>query len=363
MTTTLLVLIVTTDCTLRCRYCYACGGEDPEYMPREVARRSIEAASALAKGTRLKVQFAGGEPTMHMSLVRQVAGYASGRHTLQMQTNAVLVDRDVAAQLRSLGIAVGVSLDGPPVVNDYLRPSADGSGSTAAVLAGIDQLRRAGLSVGMTSVLSASNVASLPLLLEVAAYLGNIRGISLDSLRPLGRAARGEVAPADPAEAYYWVTEALRRADALAAMGGPSVTLREFERMRRASEACLPRDNHCYFDAGISLAVMPNGDAYPCASLMGLPHLRLGNVLDADFAALLPSHLRQARSLIHEPERCLRCPDRLLCGGACPASLCARHARGQLTECSVKRACLDHLGAGETAGHPPRGEVAVTRCR
>lgn len=42
----LLLLRVTNDCNLRCRYCYACGGEDGQEMPYEIARRAVDYAAA-----------------------------------------------------------------------------------------------------------------------------------------------------------------------------------------------------------------------------------------------------------------------------------------------------------------------------
>jgi len=305
----------------------------------------------LAQGERLEVQFAGGEPTLHMALVERVSRRVVGEGvTLQLQTNATLVDGEVARSLKALDIAVGVSLDGPPEVNDGLRPTADGCGSTANALAGIACLREADVAVGMTCVVTAANVGQLPLLVEIAAYLGNVRGISLDPLRPLGRGSSGSVAPARPADAYYWTLEALRRADRVVALGGPLVQFRELERSRHALVHGIARDSHCYFDTGQSLAVTPDGDCFPCASLAGLAEFRLGSIMEDSFAAAFPYRIRQARGLVEQPVRCTECDDRLICGGGCPANLYAHGALGQMTECAIKCACIAHLRQCSTRG-------------
>ena len=170
-----LVLWVTTDCNLRCRYCYARGGEDPQYMSWEVAKRALDFMFEHFDG--FDVQFSGGEPLLNMELVEKVVEHIRGkgvRH--KIQTNATLIDRRVARWIRELGISVGVSLDGLPEVNDRLRPFADGRGSTAAAISGIESLRAEGIRVGLTCVLSAENAPGLPGLVELASYLGNVEG-------------------------------------------------------------------------------------------------------------------------------------------------------------------------------------------
>ena len=182
-----LVLWVTTDCNLRCRYCYANGGDEPEYMDWQIAKQALDTMICQSSG--FKIQFAGGEPLLNMDLIEQVVHYTHGRGAVyQLQTNATLIDASIARSLKRLGIDVGVSLDGLPAVNDPLRPFPDGQGSTLATITGLENLRAVGICVGLTCVLSAENVTGLPGLVELASYLGNVEGITFDLLWPIGRA-------------------------------------------------------------------------------------------------------------------------------------------------------------------------------
>ena len=45
----------------------------------------------------------------------------------QVQTNGTLISMAVARELKALRVALGVSLDGPPAVNDLFRPFARGA--------------------------------------------------------------------------------------------------------------------------------------------------------------------------------------------------------------------------------------------
>lgn len=356
-----LVLWVTTGCNLRCRYCYANGGNDVEYMDWQVAKRALDLM--LNQSDNFKIQFAGGEPLLNLELVEQVVQYTKGLNTrYQLQTNATLIDRDVAKNLKQLGIAVGVSLDGLPAVNDSLRPFLDGQGSTLATIAGLENLRAADICVGLTCVLSAENVAGLPKLVELASYLGNVEGISFDLLRPIGRAKKREVRQADPALVARFVNATLRRADELALMGGRRVRFREVERMYYLLTHRMRRQHRCYFSAGQLLMVKPNGDAYPCASLTSFPGFCLGNIMEEDFAERLATTLEKGRQLVTCPTHCLTCPDHWLCGGPCPAQTYAQQSAGEAkpTECYVKRAFIDYVKRKGNLSYASANQISLS---
>lgn len=184
----LLILLVTDDCNLRCRYCYARGGEKKEYMSWETAGKAVDYVAARSRS--FKIQFSGGEPLLNFPLVKRVIEYVKmrwGSATLQLQTNGTLIDRAVAQELKNLRVRPGVSLDGPLDLNDHLRPFVGGEGSTSAVMRGLQFLAAEGIRVGLTTVLTAESARTLSQLVDWAAYAGNVYGISLDLFRPLGR--------------------------------------------------------------------------------------------------------------------------------------------------------------------------------
>jgi uncharacterized protein len=337
-----LVLLVTLDCNLRCRYCYARGGERKDYMTWETARRAVDYVAARSRS--FKVQFTGGEPLLHLPLVERVIEYLKdhpGRVTFQLQTNATLIDRALARELKRLGVGLGVSLDGPPGVNDYLRPFADGGGSTAAVIRGLESLAVQGLKVGLTAVLTGESMRSLPRLVELASYLGNVHGISLDLFRPLGRGANGWAAAPEPDQLEWAVKAALDRAEELARLGGPQVRFREVERLLWLRSRGEAKSCYCLAASGQSLAVTPDGSVYPCASLCGQEEFLLGNVHHPGFssAVVLPSARLALRPDL--PPKCRGCPQRDFCGGGCLARAYAYNGsldRPYDGECRLKQA-------------------------
>lgn len=313
----LLVLGVTADCNLRCKYCYAGGGDEKTHMRWQVARRSVDLMAEWSE--RFKIQFTGGEPLLNLDLIEKVLVYLDDSGVdarCQVQTNATLINAEMAERLKNLKIGVGVSLDGMAGSAGRLRPFADGGESARAAVDGIKALGDVGIRVGMTCVLAASNVMGLPSLVELASYLGNVEGITLDLLRPVGRAG-ADMAP-DPALAASYLDRAIDRAELISRIGGRRVEFRELERMGRVLSSGKGRRHHCYFDACQSLVVMPEGGVYSCPSILR-PEFRLGDVMDSGIGDDLREGLVRTRELIGSPSRCRRCPDGWLCGGPCPA--------------------------------------------
>jgi uncharacterized protein len=349
-----LILWTTTDCNLRCRYCYASGGDKPEYMGWEVAKRALDLAAVGHLG---KVQFAGGEPLLNLGLIEEVVAYTRGWNvSYQIQTNGTLLDAATAQLLRRMRIAVGVSLDGVPEVNDRLRPLAEGRGSTAAVIAGIQQAGSAGIRVGMTTVLSHENVEGLPDLVALASYLGNVEGISLDVLRPVGRALLSGVRPPDPDRAAHSVSRAIDRAEEIATMRGNAVKFREVERMRRLVVSEGARSHRCCFDAGQSLMVKPDGNAYPCASLSDFPEFFLGNVMDVHSGGEILQNMARVSGLCILADDCRLCPERSVCGGPCPAQVWTAPGVGQVnrSECAVRTTFIHYAKSKGSYAHATR---------
>ena len=73
---TRVTLFPTSDCNLRCVYCYAKAGDEPKYMKWKIARTAIDLVIENAKRKKTKeitINFHGnGEPTLAWALIRQV---------------------------------------------------------------------------------------------------------------------------------------------------------------------------------------------------------------------------------------------------------------------------------------------------
>jgi len=91
-------------------------------MDREVAAGSLEYAAG--SGLPFHVQLTGGEPTLEPALIEWVVSLIRQKGwpaTIGLQTNGSLLDRSLVGICKHYDIQMGVSLDGPPEVQERMR--------------------------------------------------------------------------------------------------------------------------------------------------------------------------------------------------------------------------------------------------
>lgn len=110
------VLVITTDCNLRCEYCYA-----DRKTRRTMDWRDVCAALDVldrARHQSPRIVFYGGEPLLEMGLIRRVVSYAKSHWTSEFQpafelvSNGTLIDEDVAGFLDDNRFSLDLSFDG-----------------------------------------------------------------------------------------------------------------------------------------------------------------------------------------------------------------------------------------------------------
>jgi uncharacterized protein len=137
-------IFLTSDCQLRCVYCYACGGREKFYIKWPIAKRAIDLVVENCLKTASKevhMSFhGGGEPTLHWSLLQQAVDYAQetcAHNNLNLNThittNGILSDHQLSYIINRIS-SVGLSFDGPEDIQNAQRPFAGGQGSFDQVM-------------------------------------------------------------------------------------------------------------------------------------------------------------------------------------------------------------------------------------
>ena len=303
----LLVLWVTNDCNLNCKYCYANGGEKKEYMNFDTAKKAID----MIKSDSFKIQFAGGEPMMNFSLIRDIYNYVQSKDkkiTLQMQSNGTLIDDEISKEIKKMDIKMGISFDGGLEINEKFR------GKSIEAINGIKALGKNGVIVNLNTVITKDSIRSLSKLIELAYYLGNVNGIGLDLLRITGRAKKNNLEVASYKDIEKYLNEAYKKTEYLSSLTNRKVIIREIEdakgRIKHSSSYC--NTNYCHATYGGSMVVYPSGDVYPCGSLSGSKKYYMGNVHDL-------KSLRMITINTAEKENCNSCRFKNICTKGCPA--------------------------------------------
>lgn len=323
-----LVLWLTNDCNLRCKYCYANAGDKKDYMSFETAKKAINVPKS-----KFKLQLAGGEPLLNFSLIKDIYNYLQANRPdikMQMQTNGTLITREIAREIRKMNISVGVSLDGPVEINEKFR------GKTVAAINGIKNLAREGVMVNLNSVITSESIEHLDKLVDLAFYLGNVGGIGLDLLRETGRTCNNNVKIASENQIRKYVRKAYHRSLELSEITGRRIVIREVEDARRRMLQNIGCTEYCHAVYGGSMVVTPQGHLYPCGSLVSKEEYYMGNINNTN-------SFKEVRIKSKRPETCSLCKYRDICVGACPARsiINGKNNRITLEECALRKTAFE----------------------
>lgn len=333
----LLVLSLTGTCNYSCIYCYAFKYAQIK-MNFTTAQQAMDMVAA--GDNEFILQLSGGEPLLAFDLLQKVVAYVEEKHLkarLQLQTNGSLLTDEIADYLKKHKIAVGVSLDGRPDINDKLRKFKTGEGATRATLTGLNVLRKHNMAAGITCVVTELNVRQLAGVVEMAYYAGNIRRLGFDLLRCQGRGI-GLLQP-DAEAVIEGVEAAFQTGRQLTKLTGIPLKFSQIERVNILKESAdVYSFGHCYAMNGNAAFVDPQGDIYCCSSLIGNKEFCLGNTvtgLEERRVKLVADRIKKSMKF------CTSCKDFKLCGGGCFARW---YGSGKKTaypgECALKRVAI-----------------------
>jgi uncharacterized protein len=329
---------------LNCSYCYMYNHADRRAFsqPKEISDAVFDALLeriATYCDSRaphqFRIGFHGGEPTLlgvprFRELIDRARRVLGGRlRGFHLQTNATLIDLDWAEALRDPDIAVGVSLDGPPEVNDAERVDHAGRGTHAATLRGIERLLDAGIDLGVLCVIRPGASG--------AAVYDYFRGLGLRRIEFLLPDVSHDAKPIRygglrPTPVADYLLPVL---DRWLAEDDPSIRIRFFEDLlyRILSDNSVTITD-LFGNAGIGYLIIDTdggieaNDAFRvCDEGVAASGL---NVLTHGFDDLERARPIMQRFVIDGfalPSACRECPERHVCGGGYPPHRYSR-ARG-----------------------------------
>ncbi|SHJ75864.1 uncharacterized protein SAMN02745751_03299 [Dethiosulfatibacter aminovorans DSM 17477] len=325
----LIVLWTTGRCNLDCRYCYASDSRNHFDMDFDTAVRALDHFSDRP----MKIQFAGGEPLLNFDLIVKVCEYVKEKGynaSFQMQTNGTLIDREKAKAIKEMGIAMGVSIDGPPEVNEWLR------GSMKQAVNGIRTLGEEGIIVNVNSVVTDYNVERIHELADFAFYLGNIAGIGLDLLREAGRAKEDgrKIEKPTGEQLKLALNRLFERSEYLRKHSGRKIGVREVEEAKKRLTLKGCSMDYCYASCGRSYVILPTGDIYPCGSLIDRKEYYMGNINDGCVNSISVTGRNAGE--------CKDCEYLSVCPGGCPSRMIVNEDESlESLDCILKKTAFD----------------------
>ncbi len=201
---TSVTIFQSTDCNLRCTYCYSKGGWSPTDIKPEVALGAVDfiVHSALQtpipeKGKRrIRVGFhGGGEPLLPrtLPLVKEVLSYArslASEHDLELRTsvstNGLLSKKNLSWAMNNFD-RIQVSLDGPEDIQNSQRPAKNNSPSFPSVLRTVEELERSGKEYNIRATISEYGVMRMTEIFEFFSKISSTSSFHFEPLYECGR--------------------------------------------------------------------------------------------------------------------------------------------------------------------------------
>jgi uncharacterized protein len=292
----LLIKPAGADCNLRCTYCFyleKCNlypDTVKHRMSDSVLEKLIQSYMATPQPT-YSFGWQGGEPTLmgldffhRVTELQKTYGKPGDVVSNGVQTNATLIDDAFAEHLGQYRFLAGVSLDGPPDIHDHFRQSAGGRPSHAAVLKGIDVLKRHNVEFNILVLVSQANVNRARDVYRYLVDAGFFYHQYIPCVEFNNHGKRLPFAVSGP----EWGNFLCEIFDQWYPRDVHKVSIRHFDSLLRKMidstvTVCTLADNCCQY-----FVVEHNGDIYPCDFFVQKDH-KLGNILKTTWGQALNS--------------------------------------------------------------------------
>lgn len=321
-----LCLNIAHDCNMRCRYCFAGQGGYGKWrmlMSFDVARRAVDFLIAHSGSRKhCEMDFFGGEPLMNWHVVQQTVSYVREQEKkhhkifkLSLTTNGTMLDPQKVDYLNKNHISLILSLDGRKQMHDRMRPGIHGEGTYDEVYKNLRYCvsHRNGEEYYVRGTYTRYNLDFTTDVLDMVD-----RGFPELSMEPVIGAE---------SEDY-----AIRESDL-------PVIKKEYEKLAQAflqreeeyrpffffhfnmdlwKGPCLPKRLRGCGAGHEYLAVVPNGDIYPCHQFVGRDGYVIGNIYEGLKNMKMMREFRE-NHVLHKKE-CIGCWAKFFCSGGCHAN-------------------------------------------
>ncbi|HUU00898.1 MAG TPA: radical SAM protein [Myxococcota bacterium] len=305
-------IALTYACQNRCLFCYASSPHragEHRLMSTDEVKRVMDKIFHQAHVPSLS--FTGGEATLRPNLPELIAYGKQVGFRINLITNGIrLADADYTASLVEAGLdSAQVSLEASDAsVHDTV---VGRKGAHRKTLAGVDNLRRLGIHVHTNTTLCALNINRAEETIHFLAGSLGQKTMSMNMVIRTGSALEDHgvgVTYTQVAEILPGLIECAQRAGIKLVWYSP-IPYCIFNPVLHGmgAKACACVD-------GI-LSVDPSGQVLPCSSFQE----GIGSLIDLPFEKIYTSRAaRYWREKRFIPPVCRKCPERDICGGACP---------------------------------------------
>ena len=178
---------VTSRCNLDCPHCSINAGANTTIDDELTTEEGFSLIEDVAKLGPVKFVFTGGEIFVCKDIFELLEYAASYDMMIEVATNGILVDENVARRLKEIGVyEAAISMDGIGEAHDNFRGI---KGTFEKAVRSIKACKKAGLKVHFHTTMSKMNLGELPKIVNLAEHL-KVDRIYIGALIPVGRGAQ-----------------------------------------------------------------------------------------------------------------------------------------------------------------------------
>lgn len=320
-----LTLITTSDCNLKCRYCFANAGENRIVMREEVAMAAIRYAIHRATNRDLLISFFGGEPSLTQELIKKVVAFARqsiintkvSRVRFNITTNGVM-SLPFLEYLIENDFFLTISMDGLPIVQDYQRPLKNGDASSPILERTIKTLVKKGHEFIIRATVTDYSVAYLVPTIEYIHGLG-VSQFHYEVINLAGRALEMKEQPMQRPAAEDFV-ENLKAAIIRAGELGIGILNSSYMNLMQ------PSVHFCDGVGGNRISISYTGDVTTCLEVQSSCHptadyFIIGGYDETENKIIISSQKQMricGNPITSQNACCNDCFAIYICGGGCP---------------------------------------------
>ena len=315
-----LTFILTTDCNLRCDYCYTESKIQKLFLSPKTAKDIIDSLFGQGFVGRVYVQFFGGEPTLNIPAIKTILNRVrshSSNPFFYITTNGTF-DEHVLQLLIDERIGLYLSLDGIGEYHDLHRKTVSGEGTYSVVMKNLESVLQAGLPCKIRSTITPDNVAGMTAFTEEMFRMG-VRLIHFTPVANVGFASGKDDLEADEVFQDTYVSNLVKALSIAEHYGAQLVTPLSLALKRGARPHCK------IFSNTTKYIITPEGKLSFCygiqSSANSFSNLFLAGKLDPNQGRFSHSDsVRRNLEVAYETivrNYCSDCFASFVCGGGC----------------------------------------------
>ena len=321
----LVVLNLTTDCNMRCKYCYASAGDYQSYMTKETAIKTVKGLKEINNDGKIKILFHGGEPLLCFDVIKEVISFCEANYKKEdvdyyIQTNCVLLDKEVIAYLKEKDVKISISIDGCDCNSNECRILANGQNSFDIIKKAIDEMNRQNVMINCLAVLNEKNYNDVENIIDF--FVENkVYNFSFNYFIKGGRGNENSYLALTNDKLFETTKKIINKLEEYYKKG---ILLNEknvfylVKSIATSKKLYMCANSPC--GAGLNIfGITPSGEIYPCDDLSSQKQFCLGNINEKHLKDILESPIINHFACCNYDniEECKNCELKQYCGAGC----------------------------------------------